>query len=286
MDPSKDYYAILGVLPSVDDAVLQAVYRALAKKYHPDVAVEPGSGSRLFIEIQEAYEILKNPVTRSRYDELRQGQHEQAGRFDQASDDQAPEGSTSDDTDDAWTIIREYEPRVAWEENRLRHLSESLALIFRTILIRNRDFKSAPRISSQLEEEFLSTYFGDSKKIQDFARFLLTSGKSKIKRDAARELNRVIRALRNPSDPDGVIRRINEKFGLHEVKAPAQTARTTRAQIPNTRDGWETVTKIAEMRGWRCTVGLFSVTYVNEAAKLKVKAATPEEAWIKMGFDP
>ena len=37
MDTEKDYFAILGVLPSIDDVALAAVYRALLKKYHPDV---------------------------------------------------------------------------------------------------------------------------------------------------------------------------------------------------------------------------------------------------------
>ena len=38
MDTEKDYYAVLGVLPSIDDIALTAVYRALLKKYHPDVS--------------------------------------------------------------------------------------------------------------------------------------------------------------------------------------------------------------------------------------------------------
>ena len=33
----KDYYAILGVHPSAEEAVISAAYRALAKLYHPDL---------------------------------------------------------------------------------------------------------------------------------------------------------------------------------------------------------------------------------------------------------
>jgi len=33
----KDYYAILGVHPSAEEAVISAAYWALAKLYHPDL---------------------------------------------------------------------------------------------------------------------------------------------------------------------------------------------------------------------------------------------------------
>jgi curved DNA-binding protein CbpA len=39
MNTEKDYYSILGVAPSIDDVALAAVYRALLKKYHPDVFI-------------------------------------------------------------------------------------------------------------------------------------------------------------------------------------------------------------------------------------------------------
>jgi curved DNA-binding protein CbpA len=37
MDVSKDYYAVLGVLPTIELAAIRAVYLALLKKYHPNV---------------------------------------------------------------------------------------------------------------------------------------------------------------------------------------------------------------------------------------------------------
>ena len=37
MDPNKDYYAILGVHPTAEKAVIDAAYKALAKRYHPDL---------------------------------------------------------------------------------------------------------------------------------------------------------------------------------------------------------------------------------------------------------
>jgi DnaJ domain len=61
------------VLPSVDDAALAAVYRALLKKYHPDVF----QGSKVVAErktrdIIEAYGVLSNPNHRLAYEAARQ----------------------------------------------------------------------------------------------------------------------------------------------------------------------------------------------------------------------
>jgi DnaJ-class molecular chaperone len=72
MSTGKDYYSILGVASSVDDVVLAAVYRALLKKYHPDVF----SGSNVEAELRtkeiiEAYEILSNADSRRAYDKAR-----------------------------------------------------------------------------------------------------------------------------------------------------------------------------------------------------------------------
>lgn len=279
MDATKDYYAILGVLPSVDQEVLQAVYRTLAKKHHPDTGSGAGSDGASFIVIQEAYEILRNPASRRRYDELRKTRHEHAGRFDQASESQTSDESRPDDIDEAWEIIREYEHGVASEEQRLNLLSPSLALVFRSIMMTSRDFRAASKVANKLEVEFLSTYFGDDKEIQAFARRLLAPGRGRARRDAARELNRVIRALRNPSDPDAVIRRITEKYGLHDV------APSARKRIPNTRDGWSMVIKAAEARGWRYSGGLFSVKFFNEAANRWISPNSPEDAWTQMGLD-
>lgn len=67
MDTSKDYYRILGVSPNVEPEALKAVYRALAKKYHPDTT-SGTSTSEIFRDIQEAYGVLSDPELRKSYD--------------------------------------------------------------------------------------------------------------------------------------------------------------------------------------------------------------------------
>src|SRR5690606_23089422 len=48
---------------------IKRVYRRLARKYHPDVSKEPNAEDR-FKEVQEAYEVLKDPEKRAAYDQL------------------------------------------------------------------------------------------------------------------------------------------------------------------------------------------------------------------------
>ena len=64
MDSNKDYYAVLGVLPTAEDAVIRAAYKALAQRYHPDRNDSESAKERMQ-EINEAYSILSDSKTRS-----------------------------------------------------------------------------------------------------------------------------------------------------------------------------------------------------------------------------
>ncbi|MDR2179915.1 MAG: DnaJ domain-containing protein [Synergistaceae bacterium] len=73
----KDYYEILGVSRAASQDEIRKAYRRLAKKHHPDVSKEKGSDTR-YKEINEAYEVLKDPDKRVKYDTL--GPHWQQGQ--------------------------------------------------------------------------------------------------------------------------------------------------------------------------------------------------------------
>jgi curved DNA-binding protein len=63
----KDYYATLGVAKDASQDDIQKAYRKLARKYHPDVNKDPAAEMK-FKEVGEAYEVLKDPDKRKKYD--------------------------------------------------------------------------------------------------------------------------------------------------------------------------------------------------------------------------
>jgi curved DNA-binding protein len=65
----RDYYEILNVGRNATQEEIQRAYRKLARKYHPDVSKEKGAEDK-FKEIGEAYEVLRDPEKRQRYDQL------------------------------------------------------------------------------------------------------------------------------------------------------------------------------------------------------------------------
>ena len=62
----KDYYGILQVSPNAEQEVIEAAYRQLARKYHPDVYSGPDAAQRMR-ELNEAYEVLGDPRKRAEY---------------------------------------------------------------------------------------------------------------------------------------------------------------------------------------------------------------------------
>lgn len=63
----KNYYDILGIDKNASSDKIKDAFRALAKKYHPDVSKEPDAETK-FKEIQEAYSVLSDPEKKQRYD--------------------------------------------------------------------------------------------------------------------------------------------------------------------------------------------------------------------------
>jgi curved DNA-binding protein len=65
----KDYYKTLGVSREASQEDIQRAYRKLARKFHPDLNKAPDAEQK-FKDINEAYEVLKDPEKRKKYDQL------------------------------------------------------------------------------------------------------------------------------------------------------------------------------------------------------------------------
>lgn len=64
---NKDYYAVLGISVDANNETIKSAYRRAARKYHPDVSREPNA-EEVFKAINEAYEVLSNPLKREKFD--------------------------------------------------------------------------------------------------------------------------------------------------------------------------------------------------------------------------
>jgi curved DNA-binding protein len=80
----QDYYEALGVPRDASTEDIRRAYRQLARKFHPDINKEAGAEDR-FKAISEAYEVLRDPEKRERYDRL--GSNWRAGQDVSSSPD-------------------------------------------------------------------------------------------------------------------------------------------------------------------------------------------------------
>ncbi len=76
-----DYYELLEVERTADDATLKASYRKLAMKYHPDKNPGCNDSEARFKAISEAYDCLKDPQKRAAYDRFGKEGVRSAGGF-------------------------------------------------------------------------------------------------------------------------------------------------------------------------------------------------------------
>lgn len=63
-----DYYKVLGVAKTASAKEIKTAYRKLARKYHPDINPDNKNAEIKFKEINQANQILSDPVSRKKYD--------------------------------------------------------------------------------------------------------------------------------------------------------------------------------------------------------------------------
>lgn len=67
---NKNYYDILQINKNASPEIIEKAYKTLAKKYHPDLQPEENKkqAEEILKDINEAYEVLSNPISKANYD--------------------------------------------------------------------------------------------------------------------------------------------------------------------------------------------------------------------------
>ena len=100
---SEDYYKTLGISRNASQDEIQKAYRAMARKYHPDVNPDDETAKQRFQEVQQAYDVLSDQKKREMYDRygssfesMGAGGGPQGGPYQWTSAGQGPYGETVD----------------------------------------------------------------------------------------------------------------------------------------------------------------------------------------------
>ena len=211
MNTAKDYYAILGVLPTAEDFVIEAAYRALSKRYHPDRYGGTDAHEKM-ASINEANEVLGNAAKRKEYDQERKSTNQDDSEFFNSEFDNLKEAFAVFEED--WKVAVSYYPELVSISDRLAKISSRLAFSFRVFILQKKKFEDAKSIADQLEKAFLTDFFGSSSVTHEFALQLIEEGR----KDILLELNQGIKVI--GSERAGkVVCRLREKY---EIWTPAQ----------------------------------------------------------------
>ena len=97
MPETLDAYKVLQVDPEAEDEVIQAAYRRLARKYHPDLATGPEAAARM-AAINAAWELIGKPAARVAFDRSRANPAKEAA----ATEAPGPHGPASRPADPPW----------------------------------------------------------------------------------------------------------------------------------------------------------------------------------------
>lgn len=249
-----DYYAILGVLPSAEDVVIRAAYKALAQRYHPDRFTGAKEEShRRMAEINEAYATLSDPEKRKEYDKSRGAGTQSSDSFFDSDLDSSPPGLDPLDRD--WQVALKYYPDLQSIETRLSKIAWRLAYSYKAYLLEIKEFEMRHQLSDSVESQFLQTYFGTNPQIIGFAKTLIFAGRKK----AALALNEAVRVLGEKSDSGKIIKNITREH-LKQEDADTELGRIA-SKIKNLPDdsGFQTKVELITLLGgkfkWN---GLFS----------------------------
>lgn len=222
MSEFEDYYAILGVLPSAEAVVIRSVYKALVQRHHPDRNVElQEEANKKIAKINKAYSVLSDPDKRSNYDKVHRAQGQKHGSY--YGEENREESCDNARIESDWDVAKKYNIGLCNTEEKLSTISTRLAHEYKLYMLETRDFRNYVIIADRMEQKFLETYFGRNKNILLFAKELIASG-NKL---AAKSLNKAVSVIGEASDPEYLIQKIREEYGIYEFDHLVKTDNET-----------------------------------------------------------
>ena len=144
----SNYYEILGLTETAEDIVIRAAYRALAQRYHPDKLsdVTEIAASRMRA-IQEAYDVLSDPVSRIAYDASLS-----AGEYQDYFPSTSPHSIANLEAN-AWEILLRLHPELGSNLSKLETKQMHLAKTYRSLLLELISEKLLANLVQSIVEE-------------------------------------------------------------------------------------------------------------------------------------
>jgi hypothetical protein len=173
----KNYYFILGLNIYAHAQEVKRAYRKLALQYHPD-RNPSAEAAAIFVEVNEAYEVLGDPQRKQEYDQLLQGVPAPAKPVYQTYDPRYRRGPATESASkrkEALALMRDY----------LKHaiMFSRLALLFSFVLIADYSLPTKP-----IREEILEV---TPKRYNQSSQLALEDGEVvTLKAETAREFQR------------------------------------------------------------------------------------------------
>lgn len=113
----RDYYDILGVLNDASEEDIKKAFRQKARSLHPDVNQAPDALAR-FQELQQAYEVLKDPEKKEQYD---QGET--------LPEPVKPSTASPPQPGAAWNSFSKYDPEYGYVNTDYAHYSKLTTIV-------------------------------------------------------------------------------------------------------------------------------------------------------------